>query len=106
MAFINKRDYNLNHNNNTIDKNNRELQYLVIQEKLANRVTTNDLYQYLNLATQCQSHINEEWYSSLVEEFDIAKIETIIKESLLKKATGLSQISNEMLKHIEPRQRN
>ncbi|RIB10956.1 hypothetical protein C2G38_2204734 [Gigaspora rosea] len=45
-------------------------------------------------------NISEKWYSSLIEEFHIAEVDAIIKESPLKKATGPSQILNEMLKHI------
>ncbi|CAG8851061.1 19157_t:CDS:1, partial [Gigaspora margarita] len=47
--------------------------------------------------------INEEWYSSVEVDFNIVELDALIKDAPIKKATGPSQISYEMLKHIGPK---
>ncbi|CAG8622346.1 22699_t:CDS:1, partial [Racocetra persica] len=46
--------------------------------------------------------IDPTWYSTITTKITPLELETTIKEAPNIKATGLSKISNEMLKHLGP----
>ena len=48
-----------------------------------------------------QKRINKSWYNATFDPITIHELQTNIEESPNRKATGLQQISNEMLKHLD-----